>query len=385
MSGRRRVALASHRGPRILVVRRRYLGDTVLTEPLLRNLRAHWPEAWITVVLDTPWVDVLRACAEVDEIVEIPVGPLGPWAHVSRWARALRSVARRRYDLAFDLARNERALALLLASRSPRVATVEIEGTDRRRWLRWPYTDVVTVTRAQADGMHTVELQRRLLEAVDVPTPHHVPSLPVGREARAAAAAVLRLAGVTRRPGRPLLMVHPGSGSQTRRWPPAEFARAADHAVRTAGAQVVVLSGPAEPELGRAVTEAMTMPATLLADFPSVPTLFGLLAEADLLLCNDSGPMHMAAAVGTPVCALFGSQSVIRWAPLGSAGHVTFQATLPCGERCVSPGTCDPADPTKSFCVRRVGVEEVARALEERLRRAGPSGGVAAEGSGLSG
>jgi len=149
----------------------------------------------------------------------------------------------------------------------------------------------------------------------------------------------------------------------------------ADRLVEEAHARVVVLGGPAEPGLARSVLGAMERPAALVVERIDVPTLFGLLSRADLLLCNDSGPMHMAAAVGTPVCALFGSQSAITWAPLGDAGHLTFQATLPCGSACVAPGVCDPADPMKSFCVRRVPAEDVADAAVERLTRQPDTGG----------
>ena len=77
----------SGRHPRVLVVRRRYVGDTVLVEPLVRNLRAHWPAAWITVALDSPYVDVLAGSPHVDEVVDIPVGRPPGTPRVDGWSR----------------------------------------------------------------------------------------------------------------------------------------------------------------------------------------------------------------------------------------------------------------------------------------------------------
>ncbi len=351
--------------PRVLVIRRRYLGDTVLVQPFFRNLRNRWPDAWLALAVDTPYVDVLANCPEVDEIIEIPAGGAGAYASLRAWARVLRDVSRSApWDLAFDLARNERALALLLASRARRRVTLAIDGPPPRARL---YTDIVSTTRRAVDTTHVVDTQNRLLGAVGVPTPFRVPEVPVPVRDRIAAEEVLRHVALEREDGRPLVLLHPGSGSEARRWPPSAFARVADRLVEEVGAEVVVLSGPAEPEAARAVHEEMRWPATLLAEPLDLPTLFALLSKADLLLCNDSGPMHMAAAVGTPVCALFGSQSATTWAPLGHTDHLTFQASLPCGSQCVAPGACDPDDPMKSFCVRRVPPDEVADAVVARL------------------
>ncbi len=369
--------LASRRGrPGILVVRRRYLGDTVLVQPLLRNLREHWPTARITLAVDTPYVEILASCPEVDEIVEIPVAPLGVGAQIMRWMRAVRTVASHApYDLALDLAHNERSQVLLLVSRAPRRATIAVDRRIRRERL---YTDVLHMTRPEVDSVHTVDLNNRLLETLGVPTPFRVPAVPVPEGERAAAEEMLAAVSAQPQNGRPVLLVHPGSSVAPRRWPTERFAYVADRAAGEVGARIVVLHGPGEQNLARAIADSMRAPAAVLSGPPSVPRLLGLLAQADMLLCNDSGPMHMAAAASTPVCALFGSQSLKRWAPLGTAGHLTFQADLPCGDRCVATQECDPTDPVRSYCVHRIAPEAVADALTGRLARssiADPPGG----------
>jgi heptosyltransferase-3 len=357
------------RRPRILVVRRRYLGDTVLMEPFVRNLRAHWPEAWISMVVDTPYVGVLADVEELDEIVEMPVGRLGFAGHLRRWGRALRTVAATPYDLVFDLQRNERAQLLVLLGRAGRRVTMVPPGRPLRR--RRLYTDVLEATPGDEAGLHTVDLNNRLLEAVGVPTPHRVPLLPVPEGERAAARAILHgSSGLA--PGRDglLLMVHPGSGAEARRWPPAGFARVADHAACRHAAQVVVLAGPGEEALAGAVVEAMTERGRVIQAPGSLRTLAALLAEADLFLCNDSGPMHVAAAVGTPVCALYGAESDVTWAPLGTpraAGHRTLRPSVPCGPACVNRAVCVPGDLMRMHCIRRIPEEDVLDAVDGQL------------------
>jgi ADP-heptose:LPS heptosyltransferase len=72
--------------------------------------------------------------------------------------------------------------------------------------------------------------------------------------------------------------------------------------------------------------------------------------------------MHVATAVGTPVVALFGSQNVALWRPVGDR-HILLQATTPCGDACVAPGQCVPSDSYRSYCVRRIAVDEVCTAI----------------------
>jgi ADP-heptose:LPS heptosyltransferase len=357
------------RRPRILIVRRRYLGDTVLMHPFVRNLRAHWPEAWISMVVDTPYTEVLADVEELDEIVDMPVGRLGFATHLRGWGRVLRAVAATPWDMAFDFQRNERAQLLVLLSRARRRVTMIPPGrTLRRRRL---YTDILDATPEDEATLHTVDLENRLLETVGVPTPHRVPALPVPERERATARALLEGSfDAAPASGRPLLMVHPGSGAEARRWPPAGFARVADHAVRRHAAQVAVLAGPGEESLAEAVVEAMTEGARVIRAPGSLRTLAALLAQVDLFLCNDSGPMHIAAAVGTPVCALYGAESDRTWAPLGApraAGHRTLRPDLPCGAACVSPDVCVPGDLMRMHCIRRIPEEDVIAAVDAQL------------------
>ena len=354
------------RQPRLLVIRRRYLGDAVLLEPFVRNLRAHWPSAWIAVALDSPYVDALAESRDLDEIIEIPVGRMPGESRQRRWARLVRRIGAHPYDVVFDLAHNERAQAIALLSRAPVRIALELLPSQVRR--RRAYTDILSVDAGEVRRTHAVDLNNSLLEHSGVPTPARVPSLDVSSDLKHEAAAIVEThRDAIGSPSGPTLLVHPGAGAPAHRWPAASFAYVADMAVRRLEAHVILLDGPADGGLAQGVQAAMSEPASLIRSPMSIPRLFGLLTRVDLLLCNDSGPMHMAAAVGTPVCALYGGQSRLTWGPLGSQGHSTFQAELPCGDACVAQVECSPTDPMRSFCVRRVHPEAVAAAVYGRL------------------
>jgi ADP-heptose:LPS heptosyltransferase len=311
-------------------------------------------------------VEALAESRDLDEVIEIPVGRVPGESPQRGWVRLARRIGARPYDVVFDLAHNEIAQAITLLSRAPVRIALELLPSRIRRPRA--YTDILSVDAGEVRRTHAVDLNNSLLEHAGVPTPARVPVLNVSSDLKHEAAAIV---GAHRdaigSPSGPTLLVHPGAGARARRWPAANFAYVADMAARRLGAHVILLDGPSDGGLAQEVQAAMAQPASLVRSAMSIPRLFGLFTQVDLLLCNDSGPMHMAAAVGTPVCALYGGQSRLTWGPLGSQRHSTFQAELPCGDACVAAGECAPTDPMRSFCVRRIHPEAVAAAVYGRL------------------
>jgi ADP-heptose:LPS heptosyltransferase len=161
--------------------------------------------------------------------------------------------------------------------------------------------------------------------------------------------------------------VHPGSRSAHRIWPPERFAAVCDELQDRLNAQVFLTAGPGEQRL---IEQIRTHAKSHLVA-PSAPrdagTLAALLAQFDVFLCHDSGPMHVAAAVGTPVVALFGSQNATIWRPLG-ARHTVLQTELPCA--CIgaaAPTPCVRDDSYRSYCVRKLTEQQVFAAVASKL------------------
>ncbi len=362
--------------PRIMVIRRRYIGDLILLEPFLRNLREAYPRAWISLVVDEGYGDVLRGCSSLDAIVELPVGG-GLVRQVRGWRAILRGGALKRVDLAFDFARNERAAVMLALARARRRVSHEISddaAVTRRRWSdrvrrKLMTTDLVRLERAEQVRLHTVDFNNLLVQRVGIDAPHRVPVLPVDDEDRARARSILRGSGVSLDSRRGVVLLHLGGRGLAKQWPPERFARVADALEGQLGCETVVSAGPGELDLLRRFDQARARLGGAVLDQPIDLRLFyAVLAECALFVGNDSGPAHMAAAVGTPSCVLFGASRTTMWRSLGDLDEV-LQPSLPCGDSCVRPESCAPG--SDRFCVRRISVDEVVTRVRELFARAG--------------
>jgi len=148
----------------------------------------------------------------------------------------------------------------------------------------------------------------------------------------------------------------------TKRWPAASFAEVADRLQQEGCGAVVMIGGPDERADVAAVNGMMKTPAIDLAGVTTVGLLPALLSRASLLITNDSGPMHVAAAVSTPVVALFGPTSAVRTGPCG-VGHRVLATEISC-RPCLSR-TCH--NPVQLECLTRISHEQVFVAVRDQL------------------
>ncbi|HTT55993.1 MAG TPA: glycosyltransferase family 9 protein [Opitutaceae bacterium] len=334
--------------PQILVVRRRYLGDLVLLGPLLRNLRLHWPEGRIAVLAEADYAPVLALNPDVDEVLTLPAGPLA-------WGRLLRRLRGAGFTHVFDLDNTEKTAVLARWTGAGFRAALRHELPPR---LPRFYTHLVLDPPADHERRSIDEYYLQVLAVAGVPV--------ISRAVRLAPAAA-DLAATRRYVPElgPRLLVHPGTRSPFRLWPPERFAAVCERAHGELGVQIVLTGGPGEQELVAGIQRRAPAAGAVVVPALAVPLFAALAAQFDALLCHDSGPMHIAAAVGTPVVALFGAQNLALWRPAGDR-HRLLQPPLPCRD-CVAPGECVPADSYRSYCVRRLAVDEVYAAIRDLL------------------
>ena len=340
--------------PRVLLIRRRYLGDVVLLGSVLRNLRLHWPDARLDLLTEAAYAGVAALHPDASTSLAFPTQAL-------EWPAFIRALRAARYSHVLDFDNTERTALVT------RLTGAAVRATFNRELIvhRWPglYTHAARVTNAFYDSHHITETYLALPAAIGVPV--------VTREARLAPresdlAAAARLTGGTRssnadRPHR--ILLHPGTRSEFRRWPAENFARVCDRAQDELGAQVFLVCGPGEEPAAEEIRRAAKTHLVTLKPLTTPGALAALAAQCDAFLCHDSGPMHVAAGVGTRVVALFGSQNSTLWRPLGE-NHTVLQTALPCG--CLgsaAPSACTPGDSDRSHCVRKISVDEVLSAL----------------------
>lgn len=343
--------LNQNRRPRVLIIRRRYLGDIVLLGSVLRNLRLHWPMAWLSVLTEAAYADVLRLNPDVDATLVFPARP-GDWL---RFIRALRRVG---FTHVLDFDNTERTALATILSGAHRRATFDRELIPFR--YRWFYTDTAKVTNAFYDTHHITETYLALPSAIGVPLRSREVRLVPRPEAVAAAEKLVPRGGNK-------VLVHPGTRSAYRVWPVERFAEVCDQLQDKLGAQVFVTGGPSEQPLVAQIKAHARAHVVALEPPRDVGVLAALLAQFDVFLCHDSGPMHIAAAVDTPVVALFGSQNARIWRPLGER-HTVLQTSLPCA--CIgaaAPTPCVPTDSYRSYCVRKLIVADAFAAVTKTL------------------
>jgi ADP-heptose:LPS heptosyltransferase len=347
------------RTPRILVIRRRYLGDIVLLGPVLRNLRLHWPQARITALVEEPYADVLALHPDVDSTLVLPRA-------ARHWVRLLRALRSGRFTHVFDFDNTEKtAILTRLTGASFRIALYHGSFPVR---LRRSYTHTAHHPSAEHETHSIAEYYLQTLPVAGVPVVTHDVRL-VPHEADVAFVRELlgRLFCTVVPPNTRFLLVHPGSRSHCRLWPPERFGEVCRRIRGELKARVVLIAGVGEKELLHQILSHAGPDPLVIDQHLSVPQLAALVAQFDLLLCHDSGPMHVAAAVGTRVVALLGSQNPVLFAPPGP-GHTVLQPPLPC-RNCVAPGICVPGDSYRNYCVRNIPVEQVFAAIRDQLVR----------------
>lgn len=327
------------------------IGDFVLAVPALEALRAAYPDASITY-LGADWhADYLTGRpGPWDEVVVVPpyrgVSGDGPTdsAEVSAFFRGQSEV---RYDIALQLHGGGGNSNPFLTRLGARVTAGSRDfgrgapGLDRDV----PYSPY------QYEAW-------RLLEVVRL-----VGAPPVGFEPRLAVtpADVTAAAGVLPAAGR-RVAVHPGATDVRRRWPAASFAAVAD-ALAARGATVLLLGTPAEAAVTRAVADAMTEPALDLTGALSLGGTTALLASCELLVANDSGPRHLAEAVGTATVSVYLATNLLTSGPLLRTRHRVAVSFRP---RCPACGA-DHDGPRCGHHVSFVADIEVAEVLDRAL------------------
>jgi ADP-heptose:LPS heptosyltransferase len=343
--------------PRILVIRRRYLGDIVLLGSFFANLRAHWPRAELCALVEGHFQEVLALNPNVDRVIPLPRDnrSLGPWISTARQLRA------GRFTHVFDLDNREKTALLTRLTGAPFRAALLHEGI-KPHFLPL-YTTSVVDPKDLHEQRHITEFYLTLLQTAQVPIRTRDVTLRLRDADRVFAHELLTSLEVSY--SQPRLLVHPGSRSAFRQWPAERFAQVIDRAQRELNVRAVLVGGPADQEFIARIRSFVTTPAALIGQTLSVPQFAAVAAACEVLLCHDSGPMHIAAAAGARVVALLGSQNAVLFAPLGR-GHTVLQAPLPCGD-CIAPSVCKRADSYFNYCVQRISTDEVWAALKSKF------------------
>lgn len=335
---------------RVLVVRLRSIGDTVLATPSLAALKRFLPHAEVDILLEDWVAPLLSGSQLVDNVITIERGSVAARARVAASLRA------RHYDVVYNL--HGGTTATLLTRATGATHRVGYEAY-QYSWLhnhRSPSSSFLW----KREQTHSVEQQLALLGWTGVPVSDRPPThLEVIATADAKIAERLRARGVE---AEPFVVIHPAAAYATKQWAASNFARVADTLAQQ-NLNIVAISAPLEVAVVEAVRQDSTAQILPLTNL-SLPEVTALLARARLFVGNDSGIAHMAAAVETPAVVVFGSSNTAHWQPWARAPAEFVFEEMDC-QPCHGY-FCEKFEQPE--CIKRVPVDRVLAAVERVLR-----------------
>ncbi len=343
---------------KILIRGTNWVGDAVISIPAMREIRRIFPDAHISLLV-RPWVrDIYSAAEFVDEILEYDRD--GTHRGFSGFFRLITDLRRRRFDLAILL---QNAFGAALITRCAGIPRRIGYARDGRSFLLTHARPIDPAVRGVHQAYYYLGilsgmgwLEERLWE-----NRGYTPAIgvQVWESDRLAAVKLLRAAGVQEK--EMIVGLNPGAFyGEAKRWFPDRYAAVADALAQRYGARIVIFGSPMDLPVAREVASNMKGTPVILAGRTTLGELMGLIRECSLLITNDSGPMHLAAAMDVPQLAIFGSTSEAATGPLSRYATVLKH-----------PVECNPCFlrkcPTDFRCMEGISVSRVLEAARETL------------------
>ena len=329
---------------RILLIKLRYLGDVVLSTPVLPLLRKQFPEAKMTFLVNPGTAAVLQDNPYLEEVWVLP---RQSWWQQLRFIQHVRDA---KFDMVIDLTDGDRSAFLSWVTG----ARVRLGYNRDRRWRGKFYSHVLP---SAYGSMHMVEYHQQAIAGLGIHESVGEPEVYIHSEVREQDEEEF---GDFSAKGQPLVLLHPIARYVFKAWPLERFAAVADW-LSGQGIRVALIGSQGEMLIGQQIMNLTKHKPVNLMGKTRLSQLIALMRRSLLLIGNDGGPIHIASAVGCPVLGLFGPTDPAVWGPRGSNVKVIYKG-LDCRE-CFYPG-CSRGEES---CMRQISVEEVCQAAQSML------------------
>jgi lipopolysaccharide heptosyltransferase I len=303
---RSRVSLATIEPERVCIIKPSSMGDILHAMPIISALRARWPSAHLSWVVNRPFSELLEGHHDLDELIIYDRGGRGWDRNTLLGTTVLFGRLRRsEFDLTIDLQGLLRS-ALMVAATG---AGIRVGMADAREGARWFYTHRISAARL---GLHAVDRVLRVAREFGADGSVARFNLPITVDARRWAAQAV--AGLPR----PRIVLNVGARWATKRWPPTHFAAIGRLAVERFGAGLIAVGSAADRPLVDALLGHLApIPVLDLCGRTRLPQFAALSLESDLVVSNDTGPLHLAAAAGARVVGVYTCTSPELTGPYG--------------------------------------------------------------------
>jgi heptosyltransferase-2 len=345
--------VTSYEYKRILIVRTDRIGDVLLSTPVIKALRDSYPNAYMAMIVSPYAKDIVEGNPYLDEVIIYDKdGKHKSWVRSIKFARNLK---KKKFDLTIILHPTNRVHLVTFFARIPKRV-----GYDRK--LGFLLTDKIRHTK-QLGEKHELEYALDLVRYLGIEPKDKSLFMPIKPESEKWVEELFQQEGIEKTDK--LLVIHPGASCPSKIWPSERFAEVADRLMEKYGFKVLLIAGPKDIKIAQEVIKKMRHPAVNLAGKTSVSQLATILKKCQLFISNDSGPVHIASAVGIPVISIFGRNqkglSPLRWGPLGRKDRVLHKEV-----GCIE---CLAHNCVKEFaCLKAISVEEVLNTVDLILK-----------------
>ena len=339
--------------PQNIIVRMpNWIGDLIMATPVLADVRKAFPKASITAMCRTPLCQLLKKDEAIDELFCFTKPP-NEFLRRQELRDIISKVQGGKYDLGILLPNSfSSAWCFWLGKVKRRIGY----SAHFRRWL---LTDPLPFPENR-NKQHLVDTYKQILAPLGIPLSETAPRLFVDEKEVEESKELLYQRGYGQ--GQKLIGINPGAAYGTAKcWPPDRFRALAMKLLHETDASIVFFGDSATASLVKEICQELPPRVINLAGITSLRELACLVKDCSVLVTNDSGPMHIGAAFGTPLVALFGSTDETVTGPYGQKGNVIHKkvACSPCFKR-----VC----PIDFRCMNRIEVDEVAECVHDRLR-----------------
>lgn len=338
---------------KILMMKWVGFGNLILASPAIAAMRERFPEAEITFVTLSANKGLLERYPMVDRVYYFNVTSVR--SVLGETLRLLRFLRRERFDVLVDFEQFSRYSAIMSG----------LSGVPMRIGYNTPgqlRDGVYTHPVDYRDGVHMADVFCDLARAVGgAPEPTELAPFDLSDEDHLRAERYMDEEGLQ---GKPFVVIHPGTGDNApqRRWPAERFAALADQMVRDSGMAVVLSGSPKEKDLVEAVRSRMREASSSTAGRLSLSGFAALLQRAQLIVCSDTGPVHLAAALRVPAVAFYGPNDPKLYGPVGE-GHSIIYKGLECSP-CITNLNDKTTKCPHGNCIQTISVEETYLAIQ---------------------
>jgi len=347
---------------RVCIIKPSSLGDVVHALPILAALRTRWPSSHLAWVVDRPYQDLLQGHPDLDELIireRVRGGIVGAGG-------LFRRLSRGRFDLTIDLQGLLRSALMTAATHTK----IRLGMADAREGARWFYTDLVDAPRR---GLHAVERVQRVARALGADASEPRFHLPIGDGDRRWAREAL--AGVPS----PRIVLNLGARWLTKRWPPEHYAEIGRRAAAEYGAGLIAVGSAVDRPFVDALMHRSEPGSILdLCGRTRLLQLAAIAALSDLMVSNDTGPLHLAAAAGARVVGIYTCTNPRLTGPFGPR-VATVQSCVWCApsflKRCRRLECMDELTPARVWSVVKAQLEQAIDGFRlEGVRKLGRFG-----------